>query len=220
MKAQTRRWAAVASAILALAAGSWAVAARQGERREREKQIRAVLEDLDANQRKGMMNVPVEDGKLLRVLAEAVGAKNAVEIGTSNGYSGLWLCLALEASGGKLTTFEIDAKRASLARENFKRAGVDKIVTVVEGDAHEQITKLKDPIDLLFIDAEKEGYADYLKKLLPLVRPGGLILAHNTTNGRAAMKEYLDTVTTHPDLETVFFHEERQGMGVTLKKRG
>jgi tRNA A58 N-methylase Trm61 len=68
-----------------------------------------------------MMNVPSEGGRFLRLLAEAIGAKNIVEIGTSNGYSGIWQCLALKATGGKLTTFEIDAQRAALARENFKK---------------------------------------------------------------------------------------------------
>ena len=60
---------------------------------------------------------------------------------------------------------------------------------------------------------------DYLEKLLPLVRPGGLILAHNTSNLRGDMEDYLEAVTTNPDLETIFLHEQDQGMGVTLKKR-
>ena len=124
-----------------------------------------------------MANVPAEDGRLLRVLTEAIGAKNVVEIGTSNGFSALWFCLGLQATGGKLVTHEIDPYVASLARVNFKKAGVDHMVTIVLGDAHKEVTKLKDPIDLLFIDADKPGYADYLDKLLPLVRPGGLIVA-------------------------------------------
>jgi hypothetical protein len=140
---------------------------------EAEKKILNILDDMDKNQRRGMMNVPIEDGRLLRLLTETVGAKHVVEIGTSNGYSGIWFCLALRKTGGKLTTYEIDARRASLARENFKRAGVDKLVTLIEGDAHEEVTKLKDQIDVVFIDADKEGYVDYLNKLLPLVRPGG-----------------------------------------------
>ena len=179
----------------------------------------SVLEDLDRNQRKGMMNVPVEDGRLLRLLTEAVGAKHVVEIGTSNGYSGIWLCLALRTTGGQLTTYEIDAHRASLARENFKRAGVDPIVTLVEGDAHTEVTKLKEPIDILFLDADKQGYLDYLNKLLPLVRPGGLILAHNVASHGQAMQDYIKAVTTNPELETIFLHMDAAGVSVTLKKR-
>ncbi len=186
--------------------------------RDADKKILSVLENMNANQRRGMMNVPPEDGRVLRLLTEAVGARKVVEIGTSNGYSGIWFCLALRSTGGKLITHEIDGARASLARENFKRAGVDDLITLVEGDAHEEVTRLKGPIDVLFIDADKEGYMDYLNKLLPLVRPGGLIIAHNT-NMRSQMQDYIKAVTTSADLETVFLHEQRSGIGVTLKKR-
>ena len=182
-----------------------------------ENKILSVLDDMDKNQREGMMNVPVEDGRLLRVLTEAVNAKHVVEIGTSNGYSGIWFCLALQSTGGKLTTYEIDAHRAALARENFKKAGVDNIVTLVEGDAHKEATKLKEPIDILFIDADKEGYIDYLNKLLPLVRPGGLILAHNV-DMRGQMQDYIKAITDDPNLETAF-QGRGQGLGITLKKR-
>jgi len=181
-----------------------------------EKKILEVLEDMFQNQRRGMMNVSPADGRLLRVLTEAAGAKHVVEIGTSNGYSGIWFCLALRTTGGKLTTYEINARRASLARENFKRAAVADIVTLVEGNAHETVKKIKEPIDILFLDADKSGYIDYLNKLLPLVRAGGLILAHNTNMG---MQDYIEAITTNPDLETIFLHKQAAGVGVTLKKR-
>jgi len=182
---------------------------------EEEKKILSVLDDMDQNQSRGMMNVPQGDGRMLRLLTEAAGAKHVVEIGTSNGYSGIWFCLALRTTGGKLTTHDIDEGRASLARENFKRAGVDKLVTLVMGDAHETVTKIKEPIDVLFIDADKEGYTDYLKKLLPLVRPGGLILAHNI---EMVGQDFIKAITGDPSLETVF-QGQGQGLSVTLKKR-
>jgi len=183
---------------------------------EAEKKILDVLDDMLKNQSRGMMNVPQEDGRLLRLLTQATGAKRVVEIGTSNGYSGIWFCLALRATGGKLITHEIDAGRASLARENFKRAGVDQFVTLVEGDAHEQLKKLKGPIDIVFIDADKPGYTDYLTKTLPLVRPGGLILAHNVNVG-GEMADFVRVITTDPNLETVFLGQGRD-LSVTLKK--
>lgn len=185
---------------------------------EAEQKILDVLDDLDKNQRRGNMNVPVEDGRLLRTLVEAIDAKHVVEIGTSNGYSGIWMCLALRKTGGKLTTHEYDEGRAKLARENFKRAGVDSIVTLVMGDAHETVKKLKGPIDLLFLDADKAGYLDYLDKLVPLVKPGGLILAHNM-NQRQADQKFVDAVTTNPELETLFLHMDAAGMSVSMKKR-
>ena len=129
-----------------------------------EKKILSVLDDLDKNQRRGMMNVPLEDARLLRILTETIGAKRVVEIGTSNGYSGIWFCLALRKTGGHLITHEFDKHRASLARKNFQRAGVEGLITLVEGDAHETVKRLNEPIDILFIDADKPGYSDYLKK--------------------------------------------------------
>src|SRR6266849_4614915 len=151
-------------------------------------------------------NVPAVDGKMLRLLTEAVNAKNVIEIGTSTGISGMWFSIALEKTGGKLTTFELDPGRAALACAHFKKAGVDRLVTLVEGDAHQNIAKLQGPIDVVFIDAEKEGYLDYLNKMLPLVRPGGLILAHNLN----MVPDYVKAVTTNPELETVFYMEGNQ----------
>ena len=182
-----------------------------------ERKILDVLDDMDRTQRY-MENVPQEDGRWLRLLTEAIGARHVVEIGTSSGYSGLWMCLALRSTGGRLTTFEIDPQRAALARKNFMRAGVDHLVTIVEGDAHREVLKLKGPIDLVFIDADKPGYIDYLNKLLPLVRPGGLILGHNM-NSPAPDPAYVKAITTNPDLETLFLLMEGSGIGVTLKKR-
>ena len=76
-----------------------------------EERIVKVLADMYRNQRQGMMNVSPEDGRLLRVLTEAVGARHVVEIGTSNGYSALWICMGLRNNNGKLTTFEINSNR-------------------------------------------------------------------------------------------------------------
>jgi caffeoyl-CoA O-methyltransferase len=182
-----------------------------------EQKILDVLDDMNQNQRGGNMNVPIEDGRLLRLLAESIGAKHVVEIGTSNGYSGIWQALALKAAGGKLTTFEIDEGRAAMAKQNFQRAGVDDIITLVLGDAHEKVVDVAGPIDMAFIDADKEGYVDYLNKLLPKVRPGGLIVAHNITAGMAD-PQYITAITTNPELETVFY-SEGGGVSVTLKKR-
>ncbi len=185
---------------------------------EAEKKILAVLEDMYRNQRRGMMNVSPKDGRLLRLLTETTGAKRVVEIGTSNGYSGIWFCLALRKTGGKLITHDMHEGRTSLARKNFARAGVDKIVTLVMGDAHETVKKLKEPIDILFLDADKPGYPDYLEKLKPLVRPGGLIIAHNMRRPRPD-PDYIKAITTDPELETLFLLMDGAGVAVSMKKR-
>ena len=179
---------------------------------DNEQKIFDVLENIRRNQ--SYRNVPPQDGRFFRIMAEAMNAKNIVEIGTSTGYSGIWFGMALQKTGGKLTTYEIDAGRAATARENFKKAGMAGIITLVLGDAHEEVKNLKDPIDILFLDADKEGYIDYLNKLMPLVHPGGLVLAHNI-NPRMADPKFMEAITTNPDLETIV----RSGMSITLKKK-
>ena len=164
-----------------------------------------------------MANVATLHGRLLRILTEAVNAKNVVEIGTSNGYSALWICLGLQTTGGRLITHEIDPQTASLARANFQRAGVEHMVTLVLGDAHETVTRLQGPIDILFIDADKAGYLDYLNKLLPLVRPGGLILADNMNQPKPS-PDFVKAITTNPNLETIFLNMQATGISLTLKK--
>ena len=95
---------------------------------------------------------------------------------------------------------------------------MDDLVTLVMGDAHENIKKLKGPIDIVFIDADKPGYPDYLETLLPLVRPGGLVIGHNM-HRPAPSAEYVKAITTNPNLETLFLHMDDAGIAVTLKKR-
>jgi predicted O-methyltransferase YrrM len=186
-------------------------------RDDAEKKIVAVLEEAFTNQSRGMGNVPPEDGRLLRLLTESLGARQVVELGTANGYSALWFCLALRSTGGKLTTHELDTNRIALARENFKRAGVEGLVTLVEGDAHETIKKLSSPVDLMLIDAEKEGFTDYLKQLKPLVRKGGLIIAHDSSGLAHEMDAYFKTIAADSELETVFVDASRWGMAITRK---
>jgi predicted O-methyltransferase YrrM len=181
-----------------------------------ERKVLKALEEIPQSQG-WQANVPAADGRMLRLLTEAIGAKNVVEVGTSNGLSGIWISLGLRKTGGKLVTHEIDPATAAQARKNFAQAGVDDLITLVEGDAHQTVDKLGGPIDLVFIDADKQGYADYLKQLLPRVRPGGIICAHNM-NGRMADPEFLKAITTAPDLETLFY-TPGGGLSVTLKKR-
>jgi caffeoyl-CoA O-methyltransferase len=183
---------------------------------EAEKKIIGILNDI--RQGPWMANVHILHGRLLRIFAESTNAKNVVEIGTSNGYSALWICLGLRTSGGRLTTFEINPQTASLARANFKKAGVDHMVTLIEGDAHQTISRLREPIDILFLDADKDGYLDYLNKLLPLVRPGGLILSDNMSRP-APSPAFVKAITSNPILDTVFVNMPATGLGVTLKKR-
>ncbi len=181
---------------------------------EAEKKALAVLDEINLNRG---ISVPRDDGRLLRLLVESTGAKQVVEFGAFRGYSGIWMCLGLRHTGGRLTTFEIDPKNAETSRQNFKRAGVDQLVTLIEGDAHKEVSRIKEPVDLVFIDADKEGYLDYLNKLLPLVRPGGLVVAHNIDPGMAD-PAYIKAITTNANLDSVFVTTGSGGISVSLKK--
>ena len=212
-------WIVISACVIIAAV---AVAQRRGApdgsalpmaRNDGEKRIIAVLDRM-VRSRETYLSVPVSDGKLIRLLTEAAGAKAALEVGTSTGYSGLWFCLGLRNTGGHLTTLELDKNRAAQARKNFEEAGCQDTVTIIEGNAHDNVKRVPGPLDVVFIDADKEGYVDYLEKLLPLVRPGGLILAHNVDMAR----DYVAAVQRNPDLETVFY-SDGNGMSVTLKKR-
>jgi caffeoyl-CoA O-methyltransferase len=183
---------------------------------EGERRIVAALEQARGGER--YANVSTADGRLLRQLAESLDAKRIVELGTSTGESGLWFSMALRKTGGKLYTHDIDPGRIAVARRNFQKAGVEDLIDIIEGNAHVTAPRNKAPIDILFIDAEKEGYDAYLKELLPYVRPGGLIIAHNMKRP-APNQRYVEAITTSPDLDTSFVLMDGAGIGITLKKR-
>ena len=167
-------------------------------------EIDRLLQELeDFNQRHAMFNVPRKDGILLRMLVEMSGAKNALEIGTSNGYSAIWIGSGLKITGGHLTTIEILPEKVKMARENFKKAGLSKVVTVIEGNAFKVLPDLEGPFDFVFLDAGKSDYYDFFKIFYPKVKKGGIIAAHNAISFAGAMRDYLDAVSNHPDLETV-----------------
>jgi len=183
-----------------------------------EQKVLDVLAEMGADPELRYLSVSEADGRLLRQLAEVAGARKVVELGTSTGYSGLWFALALRATGGHLITHELDPERAETARKNFERAGVADLVTIVVGNAHETVDKVEGPVDVVFLDADKDGYVDSLPKLLPRLRPGGLVLAHNMSSPRPDPR-YVEAITTDPTLETTFQLMDGAGVGVTLKKR-
>lgn len=121
-----------------------------------------------------------EEAAFLQLLVAACGARSAVEIGTLGGYSGSWIARALPADG-KLITLEVEPKHADVAREHFELAGVADRVEIRIGDAHQVLQDLSNsgPFDFVFIDAEKEGYPDYLDWTLSNLLPGGVLAAHN-----------------------------------------
>lgn len=139
---------------------------------------------LEASDAAGLPAIAVapHEGKLLMLLARAIGARRVLEIGTLGGYSTIWLARALP-NDGQLITLEYDPKHADVARENIKRAGLGGLVELRIGRAQETLPQIAaeglGPFDFIFIDADKQGYVEYLEWSLKLARPGTLIVADN-----------------------------------------
>jgi predicted O-methyltransferase YrrM len=151
----------------------------------------------------GMWNVGPEGGAFLAWLVGLLHAQRVLEIGTSNGYSGIWLARALGATGGGLVTLEVERRKITMARENFKRAGLDQRITLVEGPALESLPALGGTFELVFIDADKPQYVDYLHSVRRLVVPGSVIVADNVASHREETASYRETALADADLESV-----------------
>jgi predicted O-methyltransferase YrrM len=136
------------------------------------------------------IHVSPSQGKMLHLLARALGARRILEIGTLGGYSTIWLARALPA-GGRLVTLEADPRHASVARSNLARAGLSAAVEVRVGRALDLLPQLASevggPFDLIFIDADKAGYPDYFPWALKLSRRGSLIIADNVVRNGAVV---------------------------------
>ncbi|MBI4729015.1 MAG: class I SAM-dependent methyltransferase [Acidobacteria bacterium] len=141
-----------------------------------------------------------EVGGLLLTLALAARARTIVEIGTSGGYSTLWLALAARANGGRVTTFEIDPAKAEIAGRAIVEAGLAGCVDARLEDAHAGLRGFRASADLVFLDAEKEDYEGFLAGIVEALRPGGLMVADNLTSHAADLEGFRRAVLEHPRL--------------------
>ena len=180
----------------------------------------AVLKEMEGRGAK-FLSVPTKDGEFLRLLTRVARAKKVLEIGTSQGYSALWISLGLEETGGHLTTVEIVPERSREARGNLAKAGLAHRVTFLEGDAHEVVTTLEGPFDFVFLDADKDGQVDYFNKLFPKkIAPGALLVCHNAIRYGDSMKDYFELVRKHPEFETVVLSLTMEdGFAVSYRRR-
>jgi len=143
-------------------------------------------------------NIPRSDGEFLRWLVIATKRERALEIGTANGYSALWLGLGLEATGGQLTTVEIDPQRVREARANLKRAGMlEKVVTVLEGDALQVVPRLDGKFDFVFIDVGPQALP-FFKVVEPKLADGAILAVHRPPL-KGALQEYLEALRRRPE---------------------
>jgi len=183
------------------------------------------------------INVSPNEGKLLYLLTKIAGAKRVLEIGTLGGYSTTWLARALPADG-RVITLELDEKHAEVARHNLDRAGVADRVEVRVGRASETLRTMIDrheaPFDLIFIDADKAGYVEYLDLSVQLSHVGTIILADNLIrNGRVmdavpdnaaarGAKAYNESMAARPELESIILpiiRENLDGLSISIVKR-
>lgn len=163
----------------------------------------AYLEQLDRKDRADGMpmlqrlrQVPKETGKFIAMMLASSPKGTALEIGTSAGYSTMWLALACRATNRKITTFEILEEKIKLAKETFKKTGVEDVVTLVQGDARKLIADFDD-IAFCFLDCEKEYYMDCYDALVPRMVKGGILVVDNVISHADELKEFL--LSVHKD---------------------
>ena len=150
-------------------------------------------------------------------MAASSHASRALEIGGAYGYSAIWIGLGLRQTGGRLTTIEYDPARAKSAAENIRRAGLSDIVTVVPGDAFQQIPKLAGTFDFVFLDAWKRDYKHFFDLVFPRLTLRGLFLAHNVVNKESEMRDFLAEIQSNPAVMTTIVRPGLEGMSVSLK---
>ncbi|MBP1692837.1 MAG: methyltransferase [Chloroflexi bacterium] len=169
----------------------------------------AYLEEIDSRDRedgtpqvKRLRQVVPETGRFLALMAANALHGHWLEVGTSGGYSGLWLSLACRLRGHPLVTFEISDYKFQLAQETFKSAGVDEWIIQVGGDALQHLAQYR-PISFCFIDAEKDLYQPCFEQVLPNMVSGGLFLADNTISHQQALQPFLDFVANERRVDSM-----------------
>ncbi len=138
-----------------------------------------------------LRQIPAETGRFIALLAAAAPEGTYLEIGTSAGYSTLWLALACEELGRRVVTFEVVEEKAHMAMETFRIAGVEKIVELVIGDAREYLQNYRD-VSFCFLDAEKEIYHDCYEMVVPNMVSGGLLVADNAISHKDILKPMIE----------------------------
>ncbi len=163
-------------------------------------------------------NLEPQTAELLAVLIRACGARRVLELGTSNGYSTIWIADAASANGGEVTSVEIDPARGAMARSNLDRAGLGDIVELRTADAGDVLRESPDRSwDLIFLDAERPAYADYLPELVRTLRGGGVLAVDNVLSHEAELIEFTRLVELERELTQTIVPV---GAGLRLAVRG
>ncbi len=209
--------ATLAVCLVALGVGSPAAPAAPPRPAGVPPEVAAVLDAIKSADT-DLLAVSEPDGQFLRVVAAANRARRALEIGGADGYSAIWIGLALRQTGGHLTSIEYDPARARDEAANIRRAGLSDVVTVVPGDAFTVIPTLDGTFDFVFLDAWKRDYKRFFDLVWPRVDAGGVFLAHNVVNKQAEMRDFLAAIHDRPDLFTAIVTPSGEGMSISYKK--
>ncbi|MGL6308881.1 O-methyltransferase [Aeromonas veronii] len=150
-----------------------------------------------------LLNITRDTGELLSVLVQTRGAQAVLEIGTSNGYSTLWLAEAVRRLEGHITTIELDEDKRVLAHDNFQRAGLAPWVTLLAGDAGELLPTLPQAgYQLIFLDSDRQHYQAWWPQIRRLLAPRGLLVVDNAISHRSEMVEWMNEVGQDPAFAT------------------
>lgn len=142
-------------------------------------------------------------GRLLHTLVLATRPRSIIEIGTSGGYSTIWLATAARDVGANVTTLEIDPVKVRMADANLREAGVEDIATIAEGDAFAWLRTRTEPADFVFLDAEKEDYGAFLELVVPLLRSGAVLIADNLLSHAEDLAPFRERALAHPQLSAL-----------------
>jgi len=164
---------------------------------------------------KRLRQIPPETGRFIALMAAAAPPGVWLEIGTSAGYSTLWLALAAREAGARVTTFEVLPEKVALAKETFELAGISDVVTLVEGDAREYLDRFRE-IAFCFLDADKEVYGDCYEAVIPDMVPGGVLTADNAINHRETLQPMLDRALEDDRVDSLIVPI---GKGVLLSRK-
>jgi caffeoyl-CoA O-methyltransferase len=149
-----------------------------------------------------LRQIPPETGKFLALLCANAPKGNVIEIGTSGGYSSMWLSLACRVRGDPLTTFEILPNKIELARETFRTVGIETVIQLVHSDARQMLDQYHQ-IAFCFLDAEKDIYSDCYEKVVPNLVKGGLLTADNVLSHKDDLNSFVEQAQADPRLDAL-----------------
>jgi predicted O-methyltransferase YrrM len=184
----------------------------------KELEERGLENDARATERSRMMlNLEPASAQLVSILVRASGVTRALEVGTSNGYSTIWLAWSLAPAGGSIVSIDRNPDKHALARENLRRAGFLDAVDLRTGDAAEIVRALAGPFDLVFLDADRRKFPEIMEALWPKIAPRALVIADNVRSHPEEIAEYLKLISSRADFQHTTVPV---GKGLSIAYRG